>query len=271
MTTVLKIFEVFLPNPFSAIDYIGTFQVGHNFNLWHANDEVAYNDHTGYMSGSITGYHDQKEFPANCFNAANHWEMGWFRNSRITVNADSPAQIVKVAPFVDYRSIPAGTEYKVLVEISNRRMYAHFNKAKSYNQDTHDHKDKLVIVREDGDGTELISALAKGQSHSGVEVCDTLVELGSAPEHMVLSIGSGSACKSYFDSLTANQQQEQGGGGACRKTMAACVNDSDCCSNRCSSSSNQNVRFCSEDPSKVLLERKQTPGRGDGTNRKRGN
>ena len=219
----------------------------------------------------MTGYHDRYEFPANCFNAANHWLLGWFPQRRhIITNPSASAQLVKLAPFVDYSALPYGTDFKILLSIPSQRLFAQFNRAKLYNVDSLDHKDKFVIVRDHGDGTQVQAALGPGEQYGNlVEVCDWVKD--SVPEHLVVSVGSNtaSACSSYWAEKSAATSQQQSDG-SCRTSMVPCQNDAECCSRKCTASAIPGRSICAASLDSLSRER-ATPGRNPDENRNRGN
>lgn len=211
------------------------------------------------MSGSITGYHDQEEFPANCFNAANHWKLGWFLDRRITVSRDDSARIVKLAAFVDYRDLPVSSDYQVLVRISEGDMVAQWNRAKEFNQDVYERKNDLVIVEQATQSTELIRGLGEGERFQNIEVCGAVEALGNDPEHLVVSIGQGSACQDYWDSLNTVSQQSGGSGGPCLDAMQECFEDADCCSGKCAESGVASLKICTASLDDILGSDRKTP------------
>jgi hypothetical protein len=72
---------------------------------------------------------------------------------QVTVNPEDPV-LLKVAAFVDYNKTIEGSEY-VLAQVG-RDHYFQYNRAKSFNIGTNEDKDRLTVVRDDGDGTILL-------------------------------------------------------------------------------------------------------------------
>jgi hypothetical protein len=114
-----------------------------------------YADSSGYMGWS----HRQQGAPLKCYNAANHWSLGWYKNKRRDIYPSNPPVRVKVVAFVDHRK--ATQQDTVLVKVGN--LYMQFNRAKSFNADTGILKDNLVVVREynpyGGKRTSIVAGL----------------------------------------------------------------------------------------------------------------
>jgi hypothetical protein len=125
-------------------------EVGHHLGLRHANERGrTYADQTGYMGSAYeaTGY------PQQCFNAQNHRHLKWYTDRQVTVNPEDPV-LLKVDAFVDYNKTTEGSEY-VLVQVGQDH-YLQYNRAKSFNIGTKEDKDRLAVVRDDGDGTSIL-------------------------------------------------------------------------------------------------------------------
>ena len=97
-----------------------------------------YGDMSGYMGYS----NDKIGVPQMCYNAGNHWELGWFPSAKLELQPPSVPQYVTVIAFTDYpQRLPND---KVLVHVGN--LYMQYNRRKSYNIGTPAQPDKLVIV-----------------------------------------------------------------------------------------------------------------------------
>jgi Gametolysin peptidase M11 len=144
-------------------------ELAHNLGLRHSGDDqmrlgvgVEYGDTSGNMGQSvITPWAPQK-----CYNAAQHWKLGWYDETnsngeslRVSlVDVGLPVQ-VSVAAFVDHKKLQ-NEQMVVLVQVESN-IYLQFNRAKSYNVGTEPlFADKVVIVRDNGiDGTRLLASL----------------------------------------------------------------------------------------------------------------
>lgn len=173
----------------------------HNFQLTHAYEGgVEYEDYTGYMGGAIISYHDQTGFPSMCYNAANHWQLGWYAERSIELDMYTPA-LVRVAAFADYDKTTAGRDY-VVVKSSN--VYMHYNRAKGINGNTTEYRDYLTLYQADTDATYLFAALSypdkpvyertfsQGTWH--VEICEQVFgDNYYTPDYLLVSVGFGSS------------------------------------------------------------------------------
>jgi hypothetical protein len=185
-------------------NYLGVqmHELGHNFGLNHAAEkDDPFGDLTSHMSRALLDL----DFPIKCFNAQNHWHLGWYRDRSISVDPDVPVKI-KLLGFVDYTR--AFQEEEFVVAKVGENLYLQFNRAKFHNRDTEEAPDKLVIVLDRGvNGTTLVAALDNKNNlytvpnfeNSGrqlnVEVCRTV--MGGTEDDidwMEVSIGYGSVC-----------------------------------------------------------------------------
>jgi hypothetical protein len=185
------------------VKYLGVqmHELGHNFGLNHA-DGV--NDPFGDLTSHMGRYLIADDFPIKCFNAQNHWLLGWFSDRSITVYPDVPAK-VKLLGFVDYVKATQGAEF--VVARVGKNLYLQFNRAKLHNRETEESPDKLVVILDrGGQGTTLVAALDDGNSlytvpdfeSSGkqlnVEVCRVAMgETDDDIDWMEVSIGYGAS------------------------------------------------------------------------------
>jgi hypothetical protein len=186
----------------SYVNYLGVqmHELGHNFGLNHANRvNDTFRDLTSQMSRALL----DQDFPIKCFNAQNHWQLGWYSDRSINVNPDAP-QKVKILGFVDYAKAIQGKNF-VVVKVGEN-LYLQFNRAKLHNIDTEEAQDKLVIVVDNGGplGTTLVAELDNDNrlytntnfESSGrqlnVEVCRTVMGgTDNDIDWMEVSIGYG--------------------------------------------------------------------------------
>jgi hypothetical protein len=239
-------------------------EVGHNFKLLHANERGEYQDHTGYMSGAVLGYHDAQHFPEMCFNGANHWALGWYSDKTQSVSLNNLQQptLLSIAPFVDYQRVPGG--YPVVVQIPEMNYYLQYNRAKSFNADTYEYADHVTITLQQNSATELVEAISPsdtpkfeanyGSQKVTIQICSAVAGSGNTPEHMLVSVGlnGASACNSGGgggggvgapDIFTPNQDNEVCG----LQSGAKCTSDGQCCSKRCRTSWDPAYNICSHD------------------------
>ncbi|KAL7556099.1 hypothetical protein ACA910_008068 [Epithemia clementina (nom. ined.)] len=139
-------------------------ELGHNLGLRHAFEGgEEYGARTGYMGGAPT----ETETPQKCFNAHNHYQLGWFAPH--TVDLDPAVlslepQLVWVAAFVDYDLIQEGVEY-VVVKMGD--LYIQYNRATKHNIETEEYPNTLEVVRGESDKTDLLGALSVDTAGGG--------------------------------------------------------------------------------------------------------
>ena len=185
-------------------------ELAHNLGLRHSGDDrtllnvgVEYGDTSGYMGQSVIS----PWTPRKCYNAAQHWQLGWYdatnaqgESLRVSVvDASLPLQ-GSVAAFVDHEKVQ-NEKMVVLVQVESD-IYLQFNRAKSYNSGTEFlFADKVVIVRDDGiDGTRLLATLAVDEHYTTpngrtISVCQLVItdETLDGIDYAVLGIQEGSA------------------------------------------------------------------------------
>jgi hypothetical protein len=99
-------------------------ELGHNFGLNHAD---GINEPFGDLTSHMSRFVKDENFPHKCFNAQNHWLLGWFSDRSITVDPAVPVK-VNILGFVDYRKAIPGSEFVVAKVGAN--LYLQFNRAK---------------------------------------------------------------------------------------------------------------------------------------------
>jgi hypothetical protein len=147
----------------------------------------------GYMGSAVR----KTNYPQRCYNAQNHWRVGWFSRRAVEVDPHSTA-VYKLAPFVDYNKT-AEDEY-VVIKVTGLDLYLQFNRQKSFNIDTGEFPDSLAIVKDTGEGTNLLAGLNLIQSRYEeivdsklltIEVCSMQLSNGLQADMMKVSIGFG--------------------------------------------------------------------------------
>jgi Gametolysin peptidase M11 len=140
-------------------------ELGHNLNLQHSgsidNKEV-YGDGTGYMGVSAGAMWT----PRKCYNAAQHWQLGWYGEHRVSLvpyatQKSSWSGRLQVGAFVDWTKITTGSSnhtMPVLVQV-DANTYLQFNRAKSYNIGTSMLMDHVVLIRDFETHTQLLKGL----------------------------------------------------------------------------------------------------------------
>lgn len=171
-------------------------ELAHNLNMRHANkDGNTYGDTSGMM-GISSGQTDGN--PLQCYNACNHWTLGWFQSKRLDLSGGvGGPQTVQIAAFVD--ADQAGSGQYVLVKLPGS-LYIQYNRAKEHNVGTRDKIDQLVIVWDSSGSNQGDTVAITGLDMSNptynsgsavIQVCS--VQIGGAVDYMVVSIGSSYA------------------------------------------------------------------------------
>ncbi len=161
--------------------------LSHNLGLPHAYENgVEYEDHTGYMGTAP----QQMHYPRKCYNAPNHWHLGWYsRTLEIDGDALSSPITVKLAAFVDYDTTT--DEHYVIINLEN--YYLQYNRATKFNVDTSEMRDMVTIVESGDHKTNLVAGLDSQsrywQSPLGITVEVCRVNASSEPHYVELSIG----------------------------------------------------------------------------------
>lgn len=131
-------------------------ELAHNYGLTHSGlYSDVYGDITGYMGKSLP----VSWTPQKCYNAIQHWQLGWYPDNRAYVPSTSSLEDqlpirYEIAAFVDAKSTPL----PVLLKIDSVTALQ-YNRAKSYNQGTEMHPDRIVISRDIGGSTSLLAGL----------------------------------------------------------------------------------------------------------------
>jgi hypothetical protein len=100
-----------------------------------------YGDTTGLMGYSTA----ELGTPVSCFNGQKNDQLGWYSDRTLSLNASITASKTwggRLFAFVDYDKTPA--DGHVLIKVGN--MFIQWNRAKSFNNETREHRDKVTIV-----------------------------------------------------------------------------------------------------------------------------
>ncbi len=124
--------------------------------------------------------------PRMCFNAAKTWNLSWFKERHVTVDASHPSYIGKLTSVV---VDPNETSYPVLIKLSspNRNdYYINFNLKQNFNAGTKEGGDKVLIV-EAASGYSESSLKAKLDAGETYEI-ETFDDEGNTLSIEVVSI-----------------------------------------------------------------------------------
>ena len=188
-------------------------ELAHNLNMRHASkDGNTYGDTSGMM-GISSGQTDGN--PLQCYNACNHWTLGWFPSKRLDLSGGAGGpQTVQIAAFVDADQSASG-QY-ILVKLPGN-LYLQYNRAKEHNIGTRDKIDQLAIVWDSSGSNQGDTVMITGLDmnnptyNSGsavVQVCS--VQIGGSVDYMVVSIGASYAdCNAGVTTAQAAPVQTQ--------------------------------------------------------------
>jgi hypothetical protein len=148
--------------------------------------------------------------PQRCFNAYNHWKLGWFQDRVIKMEHVQSPRLIELESFVNYKSQEVSDGEAVsgsaAVLINLRDTYfIQFNQAKDHNMGTGEYPDGVTVVQDLQGTTELVAGLYLSPNQPRlesetfvpeqklvIEVCDIIADV------VVLSIGmESSVCGSY--------------------------------------------------------------------------
>lgn len=246
------------------------------------------------MSGAIIGVHDKINYPKQCYNAQNHWSLGWYPTDKMqTVTPSTTATLVKIVAFADVATATASAD-KVLVQTGgNSDIYMQYNRAKGFNADTYEYQDKLVIVRDKGGGTIIEATLdmdnqavytrqENGNSKPlRVEVCSQVFSNSSTkPDYLVVGIGYSTSTLCTVQTAAAAVTQTvstlsgfTGLGGftaqqVCFKSGADCSFDEECCTFTCHNDQCGGSYPATKDISAFIILGDIAEGRQRGTTRR---
>ena len=103
----------------------------------------------------------ETEIPQKCFNAHDHYQLGWFAPHTLDLNPEQlfvESQLVWVAAFVDYDLVlSSGDEEYVIVKVGD--LYLQYNRATKHNIGTEEYANALTVIRGERDKTRLLAGL----------------------------------------------------------------------------------------------------------------
>jgi hypothetical protein len=137
-------------------------------------------------------------YPQKCYDPHNYWILGW-HEEKSRVVSPSDTTLYKVAAFVDMEK--AYHDEYVLLNIhdedENVDFYLQYNRAKSFNAETGELGDTIVLVEEQEQGTNLLAGLGPHQRFIKtvgtktliIEACRAIPGSINTPDIMHVSIG----------------------------------------------------------------------------------
>lgn len=172
-------------------------EAAHNYLLYHANEDGEYQDYTGYMSQLTFQNHLHEDMPLQCFNAQNHWRLGWYPADKFKNIDPAVTELFRLAAFSDYDR--TGPQHYIIGTIPGNPggIYFQYNRARGVNRDTVEYPDHLVAVIDTGRGTEVLCAISvpentvctipQGGRNYIIEICAE--DRFSQPAQMIVSAG----------------------------------------------------------------------------------
>jgi hypothetical protein len=93
---------------------------------------------------------DLIESPAQCFNPAKSWQLGWYEQETITVNPFLPQGFQgTLKGITDFKFGETPNEYVIIKipDTNGEDLYVGYNRKKSINRETQAQPDKILVVR----------------------------------------------------------------------------------------------------------------------------
>lgn len=172
-------------------------EIGHNFDLGHA----YYNNRAyGGVEGNMGGGSAMPGGPLKCYNAVNHFRLGWFEDRTLTLGKGDvqTATLVPVAAFVDYDLTEKHQPVNIRI---NNKYFIQYNRRAKHNIGTQAFADKLTVsTYRNSHSTDHYAALSPGRGVNlaggiRLQVCQRIPGNSRTPDILLLSIGQeGNAC-----------------------------------------------------------------------------
>lgn len=99
-----------------------------------------------------------------CFNAANHWDLGWFMSSRRDLGFSGPLEPLKLQ--LNAFTTNASSQGTVLLKVAGN-VYMQYHHGSAHNIDSRkEFADKVVIIQKQADGPTIrLGALSPGEEY----------------------------------------------------------------------------------------------------------
>lgn len=178
-----------------------------------------------------------------CFNAANHWELGWYEPTHaLEVFPESP-EIVYIGAFADRSLFSNGATFQEYAMIKSGDYFVQYNGAWGINKHTNEFANQLTVTRQWEDGTYAVGQVANepgaqwtlsGSSWT-VKVCEKANGSEEYAEVLTVWIGNGAPDCGSTDNYFAGNPGDAGSSNpdTCKDNTETCSTHSDCCSNNC--------------------------------------
>jgi len=173
-------------------------EVGHNINLAHAGDgSNQYGDQSGNM-----GYSYREANTLMCFNAAKSWQLGWYSDSAVTIDAVANRSYEgEVASIIED---PFTVQVPILIKLntpSGNDYFVNFNRKTDFNSGTKEGGNQVMITKAGSEGNSysqswLESKLSANGSwvspavFNGETVTVTVISIGTARANVKICVGT---------------------------------------------------------------------------------
>ena len=170
-------------------------ELGHNFALAHSNDykfpystaaNPIYDDQTGMVSkvefesklswrrnliiaclGQMGYSYRSYDYPRMCFNPAKSWQLGWYSNKAITYYPTCTTVTYQVGGIIDYSVSSVPNVLVKLEQASSFDFYLTYNARASFNSDTQEGGNQVVIVLQGREGAGYSSSRLEAKLSPG--------------------------------------------------------------------------------------------------------
>ena len=188
------------------------------------------------MSGAKSTYL-RENYPIQCFNGANHWELKWYEEAGFTheVYPENPEKVY-IGAFADRDKFSSAVGFREYAVVKSGDYYIQYNGAWGINVNTNEAANELTVTQQWDDGTYLVGKITNIPGSTWtlpdtdwtVKVCEKAEGSSSLAEVLAVWIGNGTP--DCGGSGLANPSAESG---VCRKHLQPCSVDGDCCSRNC--------------------------------------
>ena len=222
-------------NEYTSFPGIIMHEIGHNIGLLHSNDEFSYGDGSCLMGASPT----KVDGPHMCYNSAKSWQLRWYDDSNLVLNAedivDNLYQLIGVA---EYSMITATDDYVIIkvTKCADRYNYfINFNRKVGITADSSEGENNVLIIRlsrfsidcEIGEGEEYITKALKGGKLIAMHFKS--LSFDSLPVHASVRISQYPKCRSDsncndYDPCTTSKciNYDRYGDGICEFSEVSC-------------------------------------------------
>eukprot|EP00545_Synedropsis_sp_CCMP1620_P006689 CAMPEP_0119029482 /NCGR_PEP_ID=MMETSP1176-20130426/40541_1 /TAXON_ID=265551 /ORGANISM="Synedropsis recta cf, Strain CCMP1620" /LENGTH=760 /DNA_ID=CAMNT_0006985829 /DNA_START=47 /DNA_END=2329 /DNA_ORIENTATION=- len=130
-------------------------EVGHNLGLAHAGEATAaYGDQSGMMGYSYSS----DDSPKMCFNGPKTYQLGWFPAYHVDLSSSTSDfnWDGNLVGFAEKANAVVGVDKMIIRiqdEVANQDIYVHFNRQLSFNSETYEGGNQVMVATRQGGGT----------------------------------------------------------------------------------------------------------------------